>query len=236
MQMFEENTQRDVPKITYINCGSEDPTQSNPLQHLDQEGDLCPSSTKTHGCSHVTVPNTFSRWKDEFKWFHRKIGIFITANERDFDTDKSMILFILSYMVEGPAELWANTFMDKAIETGNWGLGQDFLDELARDFGDSEEPRRALEEIGQLYQGKSTAAEYFLKLEQLAGVAEIDVQKSSHILLQIEWSINTVLIDQLYQPEEALKFYHDYKRRIITIDEMRRCHETHKKANLMSRA
>jgi soluble cytochrome b562 len=53
------------------------------------------------------------------------------------------------------------------------------------------------------------------------GVEGIDVQKSSHVLLQIEKSINTTLIDQLYQSDEVLRFYHDYKRRIIAIDEMR---------------
>jgi hypothetical protein len=142
------------------------------------------------------------------------------VNEEDFGTNKSMILFALSYMVNRVAELWANAFMDQVLESENWRLWQDFLDELVKDFGDSEEPRRALEEFRRLYQGKKLVAEYFLKLEQLAGVAKIDVQKSSHILLQIKRSVNSALINQLDQSEEAPRFYHDYKRRIITINEM----------------
>jgi hypothetical protein len=122
-----------------------------------------------------------------------------------------MILFALSYMVGGSAELWANTYVNEVLETGDWGLWGDFLDRLAHDFGDSEEPRRALEEIGRLYQGKKSMAEYFLQLEQLAGVAGINMDKSSHVLLQIKESINSVLIDQLYQSDEALQFYADYK-------------------------
>jgi hypothetical protein len=138
-------------------------------------------------------------------------------------------------MIGGPAELWSNAFVDRALETESWGWWQNFLDELVRDFRDSEEPRKALEKIRRLYQGKQPVAEYFLKLEQLAGVAGIDVQKSSHILLQIEKSINTILINQLYQSEEALKFYHNYKRRRIMIDEMRRRHEAYKRANPTNR-
>jgi hypothetical protein len=83
------------------------------------------------------------------------------------------------------------------------------LDTLARDFNDSDEPQRALEEIGRLYQGKQMVAEYFLQLEQLAGVAEINIDKSSHVILQVEKSVNSVLIDQLYQSDKVPQFYAD---------------------------
>jgi hypothetical protein len=114
-------------------------------------------------------------------------------------------------MAEGAAKLWANAFVDRALKTENWGLWQDFLDELARDFSDSKEPRHTLEEISQFYQEKKMAVEYFLKLKQLAGVAGIDINKSTHVVLQIKKSINSVLINQLYQLDEAPRFYADYK-------------------------
>jgi hypothetical protein len=98
---------------------------------------------------------------------------------------------------------------------------------MAQDFGDSNEPRRSLEEIGRLYQGKLMAAEYFLWLEQLAGIARINVNKSSHMVLQIEKSVNPVLIDQLYQSDEVPRFYSDYKHRLIAMDEMRRREANH---------
>jgi hypothetical protein len=103
------------------------------------------------------------------------------------------------------------------------------LDRLAKDFGDPKEPRRALEEIGRLYQGKGMAAEYFLKLEQLAATTGVAVDKSSHILLQIEKGVNSVLIDQLYQSDEAPRYYTDYKRRIVAMDEMHHRREARKK-------
>jgi hypothetical protein len=169
---------------------------------------------------HIAVPTFFSGRKQDFKKFCRQVGIFITTNERDFPNDKSMILFVLSYMTIRPAELWANVFVDKALEAKNWGKWTNFLDGLARDFGDPEESRKVLEEIGQLYQGKGTAMEYFLKLEQLAMTAGATVDKSSHILLQVKKGVNLVLIDQLYQTNEVPRYYTDYKRRIIAMDEM----------------
>jgi hypothetical protein len=63
-----------------------------------------------------------------------------------------MIWFALSYMKDGEAELWVNTYIDKALENNDWGTWEEFLDKLAKDFSNAEEPRRALEELGKLQQ------------------------------------------------------------------------------------
>jgi hypothetical protein len=178
------------------------------VQEVGQETNICAVSSEPSGHLHVTVPTSFSGRKKDFKCFHQQIGLFITTNENDFKTDKLMILFMLSYMTIGLAELQANAFVNEALEMGDWGLWSNLLEMLAQDFGDSKEPCWALEEIGQMYQGKRTAAKYFLRLEQVTG---INVDKSSHVLLQIKKSINLTLINQLYQFDEAPHFYSDYK-------------------------
>jgi hypothetical protein len=58
--------------------------------------------------------------------------------------------------------------------------------------------RRGLEEMGHLYQGKGTASDYFQKLEQLASIVGIDINRTLHVLLQMEKGLNSVLINQLY--------------------------------------
>jgi hypothetical protein len=73
---------------------------------------------------------------------------------------------------------------------------------------------------GKSWQGKDMAANYFLKLEQLVAMAGVDVQNSSHMIIQLEWNINPILIDQLYQLADAPRTYSDYKKRIIAMDEM----------------
>jgi hypothetical protein len=211
MWMFKEHSHRDVSAITSAGVDTATSTWAYTVCLMDQEGNLCSIPSKPSGCSHITVPVCFNGQKHEFKHFWWQIRIYITANEEDFSTDKSMVLFTLLYMNEGAAKLWANAFVDKALETRDWGLWQDFLDELVRDFRDSEEPWWALEEIRRLYQGKRSAVEYFLKLKQLAGIAGIDIHKSSHVILQIEKSINMTLINQLYQLDEAPRFYMEMK-------------------------
>jgi hypothetical protein len=37
-------------------------------------------------------------------------------------------------MKGGAAELWANAYVDQALESDDWGMWEDFLDKLARDF------------------------------------------------------------------------------------------------------
>jgi hypothetical protein len=86
-----------------------------------------------------------------------------------------MIWFTLSYMKGREAELWANTYVNQALETNDWGTWEEFLNKLARDFGNKEELHHTLEELGKLQQGKKMAAKYFLKFEQLASVARINV-------------------------------------------------------------
>jgi hypothetical protein len=136
-----------------------------------------------------------------------------------------MIWFVLSYMKGGDAELWANAYMDKALENNDWGIWEDFLDKLAKYFRNKGEPRKALEELGRLQQNKRTAAEYFLKLEQLADVVGVDLDRYPNATLYIERNVQRVLIDQLYQTDNPPTTYRDYKRRITAMDEMQRRRE-----------
>jgi hypothetical protein len=108
------------------------------------------------------------------------------ANREAFKEKESMIWFTLSYMKGGAAELWANVYVDNALETNDWGTWEEFLDKLAHDFGNKEEPRRALEELGCLQQGKKSAAEYFLRFEQLASIVGIDVNRYPNTIQYIE--------------------------------------------------
>jgi hypothetical protein len=143
--------------------------------------------------------------------------------------DESMVIFALSYMKEGSATRWADAFVDKALEEDDWGSYSNFLDKLARDFGDKEEPRKALEQMNRLYQGKGPASIYFQKLEQLAMVMGIDIDRTPHILLQMEKGLNSILIDQLYFSGTVPSNYREYKQRIIDADDMWKRREVNQK-------
>jgi hypothetical protein len=103
----------------------------------------------------------------------------------------------------------------------------DFLDSMVRDFRNKTELRKALEELGRLQQGKRTAAEFFLKFEQLADIANVDLDRYPNATLYVEKNVQRVLIDQLYQSDNPPTTYRDYKRRIVVMDEMRRRRDSH---------
>jgi hypothetical protein len=144
-----------------------------------------------------------------------------------FKEKESMIWFALSYMKGGEAELWANSYVNKALEENDWRMWETFLDSLAKDFGNSEEPRQALEDMAKLVQGRCTASEYFLRFEQLARVAGVNVNWYPNTILYMEKNVQHALIDQLYQSDTLQNNYQDYKQRIIAMDEMRWRREGH---------
>jgi hypothetical protein len=195
-------------------------TAARSMQGVDHMIGVCSLPHWVTSCAHVAAPDIFSENKEDYWRFRRQIGLFLTANRNDFKEGELIIWFALSYMKGGVAELWANTYMDKALEENDWGMWEVFLDQLAKDFGNAKEPRKALEEMSKLYQGKKTAAEYFLCIEQLVNVAGIDINHYPHILLYIEKNVNHILIDQLYLLDVPLTNYQYYKRRIVAMDEM----------------
>jgi hypothetical protein len=103
---------------------------------------VCPLPHQVTGCAHVAVPDIFSGRKEDFRRFRRQIGLFLTANRANFKEGESMIWFALSYMKGGAAELWANTYMDKALKENDWGTWEMFLDQLTKGFRNVEEPWR----------------------------------------------------------------------------------------------
>jgi hypothetical protein len=226
LRNLETNSTLGVPADPLRNFDGIGGTTTLPLPSgLDNVSNLYPLHGKDAGRSFIAMPNTFDRKKENYRRFRRQFGLFLTANRTSFKEKESMIWFVLSYMKGGDTELWANAYVDKALENNDWGVWEDFLDKLAKDFGNKGELRKALEELGRLQQNKRTATEYFLKLEQLADVAGVDLDRYSNTTLYVERNVQRVLIDQLYQTDNPPTTYRDYKRKITAMDEMRQRRE-----------
>jgi hypothetical protein len=178
--------------------------------------------------SFIALPDPFDGRKENYRRFQRQFSLFLMANWTKFKEKESMIWFTLSYTKGGDAELWANSYVNRAMESNNWGTWEDFLDQLAKDFRNIEEPWKALEELEKLQQGKKLATEYFLKFEQLADLVGINLNHYPKTALYIKRNMQHVLIDQLYQSDNPPSTYQEYKRRITAMDEMRRRQEMHK--------
>jgi hypothetical protein len=108
------------------------------------------------------------------------------VHEEDFIDERSRILFMLSYMMEGPAELWADSYVKESLWVENWGSWAGFMEKLVGTFKDEEEGRRSLEAMATLRQGHGMATIYFFKLKQMAANPGVNPEDSHHITLQIE--------------------------------------------------
>jgi hypothetical protein len=202
---------------------------------VDGSGNLQALHPSNHTRSHVAALSLYTGKREEYHRFRQQLGLYLTANWKDFTSDESMVIFALSYMKEGSVARWVDAFVDKALEEDYWGTYPNFLNKLARDFSNKEEPRKALEQMNRLYRGKGTASEYFQKLEQLAMVTRIDINQTLHILLQMEKGLNSILVDQLYFTGAVPANYREYKQQIIDVDDMQKRREANQKREITPR-
>jgi hypothetical protein len=197
-------------------------------QEVDSSTNIHTLPRRTPGCVYVALPDVFDGRKENYRQFQRQFGLFLMVNREEFKEKESMIWFTLSYMKGGATELWANAYVDNALETNDWRTWEEFLDKLAWDFRNKEELRKALEELGHLQQGKRMAVEFFLKFKQLASVAGVDLNWYPNTVQYVERNIQHVLIDQIYQSDNPPRNYQEYKWHLIVMDKMRRRREIYK--------
>jgi hypothetical protein len=195
----------------------EGPAHYTPVARMRTEGE---DSLGGRGVVRVAAPDPFDGNKKNFKRFKLQYGLYIAANERAFQADYQKIVFVLSYMKYGAAELWADSVVERALMEEDWGTWDGFTDRLCRAFTDTNEPKRAIDAIGALKQGERPAAEYFLRLEQLALIADLDVAFDKQILHRVEQGLNWMIVDKIYQSERLPDSYGEFKQRAINIDEM----------------
>ena len=107
-------------------------------------------------------------------------------------------MFVLLYMKEGSAELWAGSYINKAVTLKNWGDWDEFTIQLEHNFTDRNEVRQAMERLDSQKQGREGASVYFLRIEQHAAAAGINLLKDLHAILQCKRGLNKDLIDRIY--------------------------------------
>ena len=97
------------------------------------------------------------------------------ANPKGFTTDKSKILFALSFMTEGMPVTWALDFNKEVMSKNVWnfGLWANFKEKRKASFEDKEKAKNACTALHQLKQGTQTANAFFLQFELLHRAAGI---------------------------------------------------------------
>ena len=92
-------------------------------------------------------------------------------------------MFVLSYMKEGSAELWAGSYIDRAVMLKDWGDWDEFINQLEHNFTDRNKVRRAIERMENQRQGRESVSVYFLQIEQHAAAAGINLLEDPHVIL-----------------------------------------------------
>ena len=83
-------------------------------------------------------------------------------------------------------ELWAGSYMNKVVSQKGWGDWDEFVTQMDHTFINRNEIHRAMEWLENQKQGKDSTAMYFLKVEQLAALAGINIGEDLHMILQCE--------------------------------------------------
>ena len=105
------------------------------------------------------------------------------TNKEAYQTSKEKIMFVLSYMKGGSAELWAGSYIDKAVLQKDWGNWEKFIAQLDHNFVDRNKTRWAMEKLENHRQGRETASVYFLRIKQFTITAGVNLLKDPHVIL-----------------------------------------------------
>ena len=99
--------------------------------------------------------------------FMRSVNLYIAGNSKDplLAEDKDKIIFTLSSMKLGHADIWADNFLEEAEESGNWGTWTDFKASLKKSFSDPNLTMHAVEKLETMTQGDLCADAFFQLFE-----------------------------------------------------------------------
>src|ERR1700730_6133786 len=82
----------------------------------------------------IAKPELFDRYPANFRKFKRQYGLYLCANKEAYPGSEEKIMFILLYMKGGSAELWAGSYIDKAVLQKDWGDWDEFIAQLDYNF------------------------------------------------------------------------------------------------------
>ncbi|KAL5528131.1 hypothetical protein ACEPAF_7267 [Sanghuangporus sanghuang] len=115
---------------------------------LQAAGEGANQGSKVSKKVHVAKPRDFDGEHD-YVDFKRELHLYIYASESEFRTNKSKIMFALSYMKSGAAAHWAESYTSGAVDadgnltfTDTWDA---FLKKLDTSFNDPARSQKAFE-------------------------------------------------------------------------------------------
>ena len=172
----------------------------------------------------INKPKSFDGNQKEVNSFLQDCMAYLELNEHIYTTDKSQVMFILSYMDEKEAKRWKENYY-LTITNANGRLTFTDLNTLiARiqaDFKPANKTRDAEHQIAILRQGKKTAEETiteFRLLSNQAGYANTTESDHKHLIGKLQTVLNTRLVKQIMLSDNAPTTIDAWADKAIQID------------------
>ena len=207
----------------------------------DNDDDDEDEPTKCRGTK-IKEPDLFTDHK-YIRQFMQQIVLNFSANPRRFKTDKSKILFVLSYITIREPGQWAEVFIESrtrlvaAWATVNWGSWTDFSNKLAASFIDPNEEQNAYLELAAYTQKSGQTAEQFFQTFELlarrAGYLNDGAVQDQILIRLLLGKVKDSYIDKMYLGEPPMT-YVLFKKAIIrydTLEQQRRALKHSQTAN-----
>ena len=132
---------------------------------------------KNDAKTHLKKPTPFHGDKKLIKKFLQECDLYILGNAKDFPTNDSKVIFILSYMDDGEAEEWKQYFIDnEVITTGSyvWPKLADFYTKVKEAFVFEDKKEDSVRKLETLRQGNRNVEEMTNEFQLLVTKAGLD--------------------------------------------------------------
>jgi len=128
----------------------------------------------------INPPKVFDGNRDNFIPFVQDAQVYLSLNDKAYNTDQKKIIYVLSYLNEGMAKTWKEAFLDSVFsdENQNYGKFTDFLLNIKGAFSTADYEGEAQAQLQQLKQGKGTTNKYISQFRILAGRSRISDDKA----------------------------------------------------------
>ena len=117
----------------------------------------------------MAKPELFSVKMDETELFINACWMFVCSHPNDFPSERTAIMWAISYMNQGSAHEWHNNYLEDAKE-GNYCFDslQAFFDAVQEEFGDPDRQSTKIYKLHTIVQGDKTADEHVQSLKKAA--------------------------------------------------------------------
>jgi hypothetical protein len=201
--------QQNLSTMSYPNTLDTDFCMCNHI-HYNQPDTMLQQTSTAYSTSefnqveinNIAIRNGKRNWTSEPDTFDgepKNYNRFLTAEEDNLSSNQAKVLFTLSYMKMGSAELQAENYVQKAIESKDWGGWPKFLTQLDTTFINRNAKQKAHEQMDLLHQWNSSAIKYFFQFESLALTGNVDLEKDVHVICMVEKGLQRNIVEWMYQ-------------------------------------